>query len=611
MLIDKSTEPDHFYYKPRISFDEFLGISDNIIKISACLAGPLNKARESEYYERLCNAYDYYEVQPHNCNDQKEYNKYLVDLSKRFNKPLIAGTDTHSLNNYKAECRSILQKAKKIEYSDEDSFDLTYKNYDELVQMFKEQGVLNDEDILDAIDNTNKMADSCFDIQLDTSFKYPSVSDNENEEFRRLIQEKYTDKCKRGIIKPSKKYKDQIHEELRVFEKQGMVGFMLFMSKLITWSKENNIPTGFGRGSVAGSLIAYITDVTDVDPIVWNTVFSRFVNEFRHDSADVDTDYAPEDREKVYRYIIESFGKNYTAYIQTTGTIKAKGVIDEIGRALNIPLDDVSRIKDEFESDENATKEKYPNVFYYFDGLLDVVVSHGFHPAGIIVSPETLPDNYGTFWDEGKRISVINMDEVHHVGLNKFDILGLANVGIVRDTCVLAGVNYPTSGSMNWNDEDVFNDMIISPTGLFQFESSSSFDLLKRYKPRTVNEIAMLSAAVRPSGESYRDQLVSREPHKNPSEQIDELLAANNGYLIFQEDITKFLQQICGLSGGESDQTRRFIAKKNKEELEKTLPRILEGYCNKSDKPREIAEQEAKEFLQIIEDASSYMFGLV
>ena len=195
LLIDKSTEPEHFYYKNRISFEDFLNISDNVIKISACLASPLNKAKDSVYYDRLCEAYDYYEVQPHNSEDQREYNQYLVELSKRFNKPLIAGTDTHSLNDYKAECRSILQKAKKIEYADEDAFDLTYKSYDELVQMFKEQGVLNDKDILDAIDNTNKMADSCFDIHLDTSFKYPSVSNNENEEFRKLIQEKYADKC--------------------------------------------------------------------------------------------------------------------------------------------------------------------------------------------------------------------------------------------------------------------------------------------------------------------------------------------------------------------------------------------------------------------------------
>ena len=609
LLIDKSTEPEHFYYKNRISFEDFLNISDNVIKISACLANPLNKAKDSVYYDRLCEAYDYYEVQPHNSEDQREYNQYLVELSKRFNKPLIAGTDTHSLNDYKAECRSILQKAKKIEYADEDAFDLTYKSYDELVQMFKEQGVLNDKDILDAIDNTNKMADSCFDIHLDTSFKYPSVSNNENEEFRKLIQEKYADKCRRGVIKPSKRYKEQIHEELMVFEKINMIGFMLFMSKLITWCRDNDIPVGFGRGSCAGSLVAYITDITDVNPVVWDTMFSRFANENRRELGDIDVDFAPDDREKVYNHIIEEFGINYTAYIQTTGTLKDKSVIDEVGRALNIPLDDVSRIKKEYEEEPEVTKEKYPEVFKYYDGLIDCVVSQGFHPAGIVVSPLTLPDNYGTFWYEGKRVLSINMEEVHEVSLVKYDILGLKNVGIIKDCCEFAGLRYPLSHEINWDDEEVWADMITSPVGIFQFESSSAYDLLKRFEPHKINDMSIVNAALRPSGESYREDLINHIPHKNPSEQIDELLAPNNGYLIFQEDTIKFLQNICGLTGSEADNVRRAIGRKQEDRLQAALPQILEGYCSKSDKPREIAEREAKEFLQIIEDSSNYQFG--
>jgi len=609
LLVDKSTRPENFYYKPRISFEDFLNISDNIIKISACLASPLNNAKSSKYYEALCQKYDYYEVQPHNVAAQKEYNVYLKELSVKYGKPLIAGTDTHSLNTYKAECRAILQKAKRIEYSDEDNYDLTYKSYDELYRMFQEQGVLDDKDIIEALQNTNRMADSVFCIELDTSFKYPVLYEDEEAVFKKLIQRKYEEKCRAGIIKPGKRYKKQIHEELRVFKKLGMIGFMLFMSELITWCKENHIPTGFGRGSVAGSTIAYIADITDVNPIVWNTVFSQFANEDRVETADIDTDFAPEDREKVYKHIIESFGIKYTAFIQTTGTLKDKGVIDEIGRALNIPLDVVSRIKNEYEEDAEKAKERYPNVFYYFDGLLGTVVSQGFHPAGIVISPITLSDNYGTFWYEGKRITSINMDEVHHVGLNKFDILGLANVGIIRDTCSLASISYPQAYELNWNDKAVYDDMLLSPTGLFQFESSSSFDMLSRYKPQTVNEIAMLSAAVRPAGESYREEMISRTPHKNPSAQIDELLKENNGFLIFQEDVTKFLQQICGLSGSTSDSVRRGIAKKKMDILEKYMPQILDGYCNKSDNSREVAEKEAKEFLQIIEDASSYMFG--
>ena len=173
-LCSLASQPDHFYYKPRLTFDEFLAISDNVIKISACLASPLNKMRKGDIDidERLLAAYDYYEIQPHiNSDEQKEYNVWLVKMSEKYSKPLIAGTDTHSLNQYKAECRTILQLAKKIEFASEDKFDLTYKSYDELVDMFSKQGVLDEQTYLEAINNTNVMADSVEPFELDTSLK--------------------------------------------------------------------------------------------------------------------------------------------------------------------------------------------------------------------------------------------------------------------------------------------------------------------------------------------------------------------------------------------------------------------------------------------------------
>ena len=157
-LFELSTRADHTYYKPRISFDEFFHLSSNIVKISACLASPLNKMKDkmsTNVYNKLCQTYDYFEIQPHiNSQEQKDYNKLLYKLSKKYNKPLIMGTDTHSLNNYKAECRSILQLAKRIEFSNEDTFDLTYKSYDELVELCKQQNCFPIEIYLEAIENT-------------------------------------------------------------------------------------------------------------------------------------------------------------------------------------------------------------------------------------------------------------------------------------------------------------------------------------------------------------------------------------------------------------------------------------------------------------------------
>jgi DNA polymerase-3 subunit alpha len=732
-LVDLSTQSDHMYYKPRITFDEFFNISDNVIKISACLASPLSKypnfigklvdekiieleknketeanklyaelnseaAKEAwieDYaaiyntsyeiyveqcieksnnafdlqieeakselenakivYDKLMKTYDYYEIQPHvKSMDQIRYNKMLYEASKKYNKPLIAGTDTHSIDSYKAECRSILQKAKHIEFSNEDEFDLTYKSYDELVDMFRQQGSLPMDVVLEAIENTNRMADSVTDYELDTAFKYPILYDNEEEVFVERIYRMYHEKLDKGIIQPDPRYEENIKEELRVFKKIGMVGFMLFMSELVCWCWDNGIPIGFCRGSVGGSTIAYLTDIIDVNPVVWNTVFSRFANEDRKEIGDIDLDIAPSQRQLVYEHIIEKFGADKTAYVLAIGTISDKGTIDEIGRALNMPLGDVKQVKaqyslftdgitdcndkvkkiesiDGYENNEKCLKDleelrskleynekslkdlkekQYPKLFYYFDGLVGTAISQSMHPAGIIVSPVTLPDNYGTFWSkDGKRILSINMEEIHEVSLVKYDLLGLKNIEIIKDTCELAHIPYPKSHTVNWNDEKVWAHIADSPVGIFQFESKFAYDSMKKFECHCVNDLSLVNASIRPSGESYRDRLLAHEPNKNPSELIDKLLEDNHGFLIFQEDTIKFLTNICGLSGSDADNIRRAIGRKQKDRLEAALPSILEGYCNMSSQPREIAEKEAQAFLKIIEDSSNYQFG--
>lgn len=605
-LIDLSTQEDHFYYKPRLSFEEFKNISSNVIKISACLASPLNKLRN----ESLIQNYDYLEVQPHvNSDEQKEYNQWLYQMSLKYNKPLIAGTDTHNIDKYKAECRSILQRAKHIVFTNEDEFDLTYKSYDELVDMFREQGSLPESVYLEAIENTNRMATSVEEFELDKSFKYAKCYDDDEAVLKRRINEKYAEKLHKGIITKDPQYIANVREEFRVFKKIGMLGFMLFMSDLVTWCWDNGIPIGYCRGSVGGSTIAYLIDIIDVDPVIWHTVFSRFANEDRKELGDIDIDISPSQRHLVYEHIIDKFGTDKTAYILAIGTISDKGTIDEIGRALNYPLDDVAKIKKEYEEDAEKARQNYKELFYYFDGLVNTAISQSMHPAGIIVSPVTLPDNYGSFWSDGKRILQINMEECHEVNLNKYDLLGLKNIEIIKDTCVLANIPYPKSYTINWNDEKVWADMITSPAGIFQFEGDYAFKMLQLFVPHKINDMSMINAALRPSGASYRDRLLAHEVNKNPSELIDDLLKDNLGWLIYQEDTIAFLQKICGLSGSEADNIRRAIGRKQKDRLDKAMPQILEGYCKMSPKPREVAEKEAREFLQIIEDSSNYQFG--
>lgn len=354
-LFSLSSLEDHKYYDNRITFEEFLNISDNVITTSACLGGVISKVPEivkelenkietlnsqlpalfakqnkmiastktkqasldkvnkaitdieeqisvlkdnihylREQYIPLIKKFDYLEIQPHNNEEQKACNKTLVKYSKKYNIPLIAGTDTHSIDDYSAGCRRVLiaDKVKDAEKlaSWEDACDLRWKTYDELVEVFKQQGALPEAVYLEAIENTNRMAAQVEDFELDLAFKYPNIPGVTDEEkaLQQRINECFQAKRAAGIIDPtrSKEYIAQIQEEFRVFKKIGMLGFILFMSNLMQWCRENHIPTSPCRGSVGGCLIAYITDIINVDPIKWHTIFSRFANEDRREIGD-------------------------------------------------------------------------------------------------------------------------------------------------------------------------------------------------------------------------------------------------------------------------------------------------------------------------------------
>lgn len=229
-LVEVSCRKDHTYYVNRISFEEFLNISDNIISTSACLASPLNKLPENHpMYMKLARKYDFFEIQPHNIRDQIEFNKKLLKLSNEIGTPLIAGTDTHSSSKYKAECRAMLLEAKNKSYGDEDALDLSYKTYDELVDMFKIQNAIPEEEYLKAIANTLLLDEMTEEIELDTSIKYPILygsREADSNKFTELVYKKLDEKLENGIIPEEQEvaFRNEIEEEFRVFRKLKMDG---------------------------------------------------------------------------------------------------------------------------------------------------------------------------------------------------------------------------------------------------------------------------------------------------------------------------------------------------------------------------------------------------
>lgn len=548
-LVSRSCDKEHFYYVNRISFDEFLAISENILSTSACLASPLNKLPDTHpLYLELAKKYDFLEIQPHPHPDQVAFNQRLWALSQQLGTPLIAGTDTHSSTDYKARCRSVLLSAKNKSYGDEDSFDLTYRTREELEASFARQDALPQQVYLDAIDATETLYDLTEDFSLDTAIKYPILYGSREEDSRQFdatVARKFQEKLERGIIPREQEaaFRLAIEEEMRVFRKLEMDGFMLSMSELIFWCKEQGMAIGTARGSVGGSRVAYITDIIDLNPETWHTVFSRFCNEDRKEIGDIDIDCVESDRPQIFSYITSRFGADRTARVASFGTIQAKGVIDDVGRHLarewekshpnqdDSPwsLKNVARIKKEFDADPEKTKRDYPELFYYFDGLLDTRVSQSVHPAGMVISPISLSEHYGTFDKDGENCLMMDMDEAHEAGLAKYDFLVLKTVQVIRDTCRYLGQPYPKTHEIDWDDAAVWDDMLTSPVGIFQMEGAFAFKLLKEFAPRSIFDMSLVTACIRPSGASYRADLIARKPHYNPSKIIDDLLKDNYG----------------------------------------------------------------------------------
>ena len=644
-LMELSTRPDHFYYTNRISAEEFLAISPNIIKTSACLASPLNKLDiDNPMYWRMLKHYDYLEVQHHNVQDQIEYNKKLLQLSRQFSIPLIAGTDTHSSSQYKSECRDILMEYKEQFYPGETGFDLVWKTEEELIEAYAKQGALPRNAYMEAIANTQVMADSVEYFDLDKTPKYPILygsHEADEQKLHEITWRMLDEKLAAGIIPKEQEeaFRKNIPEEFDAFHQTNMSGFMLSMAEIISWCRSTGKPIGPGRGSVTGSCVAYVTDITDTNPITYHTVFSRFCNSARVELGDIDSDCIDSDRPAIFDHIINKFGEKYCARVASYGTLADLAFVDDCGGGLAIiwerehypekfkengrmdkvkykfdnanpyhPLK-LKKIKESFKQDPDGTKEDYPDLFYYYDGMVGTRVSQSVHPAGMVISCETLDDNWGVFNKDGERCLLMSMDEAHDVNLVKYDMLILKTVQVIADCCKLAGISYPRMHEINFEDKDVWNDICKEQIAIFQFESQFASDSIKAFKPRSIDEITVVNAALRPSGASYRDQLFSRVRHKNPTKQIDAILDDSLGYLVYQEQVISFLKDICGLSASYADTIRRAIGKKDREKIDKAMPEILSGYCKTSDKPQEEAEEECKEYLKVIEDASAYSFN--
>lgn len=634
---------NHFFYVPRITIDDLLNTSDNIIITSACLGGPLNHAPENIVKQLLefmaknkqrC----FLEIQHHNVSDQKAYNLQLVQWSKEYGIPLIAGTDTHSLDEIHAEGRKILQKSKDICFGDEDGWDLSFKTYDELCEAYRKQGVLSEEVYLTAIENTNKMADMVEEFVLDRHTKYPKIYDDPVKTFKQKINEGYKNNEYIHQRYSKKEVLDRVQEELAVYEKVGAIDFMLLETYIREWEKSVGIHSGPGRGSVSGSMIAYLLNITKMDSLKFHLNFFRFMNPARVTNADIDTDYYSEDREKLKYFLLHdrmNLSNIKTSEIITFNTIALKGAIRDVCRALykKDQGDDGEYLKiadticADVERDEDGMRKKYPEVFKYVDIVNGTIVSIGSHPSGVLVSDRDIERDVGlcSISTSDYPVSMLDMHGLDGQMYVKLDVLGLDNLGVINQTCELAGIDYLTPDNVDLDDEKVWKSIRDDTTLIFQWESDSAQAYLKKFmSDETIAKIKAKSSnfsylkwfsfgngLLRPACASYRDEVSGGDFYDNGFKELNEFLAPEAGRVCMQETIMMFLVKFCGYSQAESDSVRRAIAKKKGTEtlLPEIEQRFIEYSSTHYDITKEKCQEVIKPFLQIILDASDYGFS--
>lgn len=492
---------NHFYYAPRISIDQLIRTSDNILVSTACLGGILHNGTDAikdKFIAFLAKNKHrcFLEIQHHNVEEQKLYNQYLYKLSKSIGVPLIAGTDTHALNKEHLKGRRMLQKAKGVGFANENAWDLIFKcSVKELMDAYRLQNALPEDVVRAAIENTNVLADMIEEFELDESYKYPHLWADSDKLFLEKIRQGI---IRRGVDKyPNyQEYLDRIDYELAAYRHNGAIDFMLLMEDILGWCTQNDIQVGYGRGSVNGSVIAWLLGITEMDSIKHGLNFDRFMSTERVSLSDIDTDFPPSRIDDVKKYIFSKTGL-YCCDIVTFNTIALKGAIRDICRAFyvenlenqsedvlveikkyenslspdadlpdvliekiernsihpEIPYDYMKRTNEIcslVDEDEEKARKLYPKLFEYVDLVNGTIVSVGSHPCGLTCSPHSVTDHIGTFTTSTSEypISQIYMKEIDGLNYVKLDLLRLDTIEIINETCKLAGIERVTPDNL-------------------------------------------------------------------------------------------------------------------------------------------------------------------
>jgi len=602
-----------FYYKPRIDKEVLEKYSEGLIALSACIQGevPLlyltgreeEAERAAKWYKELFGEDFFLEVQYHGIPEQERANKFLIELGRKLDIDVVATNDAHYLNREDWEAHDVLlclQTGKKL--SDEKrmrfpSREFYFKNAKEMMEVFRE--------VPYAVFNTLKVAERV-EEKLETfenkGYLLPKYTVPEGytyESFLRELAEKGLERRlrERGISdgETVKKYYERLNHELEIINNMGFPGYFLIVWDFINWAKRNGIPVGPGRGSAAGSLVAYAVGITDIDPLKFNLLFERFLNPERVTMPDIDVDICQDGRDRVIQYVREKYGEDKVCQIITFGTMKTKMVVRDVGRVLGIPAKEVDKIAKLIPNDAKSVEEaveRAPEIKELIEKdetverlvkiakrLQGLARQTGVHAAGVVIAPETLTNFIPLAKSkDGDITTQYDMGQVESLGLLKMDFLGLKTLTIIDRTIKLIeerhGVKIvPTE--LPLDDEKTYKLLQEGNTiGVFQLESNGMRNLMKRLKPTVFEDIIALVALYRPGplnsgmAESYIRRKHGLEEVDYIFPELEPILKETYGLFIYQEQIMQIANVLAGYSLGEADLLRRAMGKKKKEIME-------------------------------------------
>jgi DNA polymerase-3 subunit alpha len=632
-----------FYYKPRIDKNILKIHSEGIIALSACMQGEVSRkildGEDSDNLDVVVNEYidifgkeDFYiELQSNGLKEQEELNDKLYALSQRHGLKVVATNDTHYVYHGDNTLQDILicvQTGAKL--SDEKRMRI---ETDQLFLKSREQ-ILEDLGKYEgALENTVEIASKCnleleFGVFKFPEYEIPNCVKSIGEFLRKLV---YQGIKKRYASDPGKEVLERVEYELDVINRMDYAGYFVVVWDFIYYAKNNKIPVGPGRGSAAGSIVAYTLGITELDPMKYNLIFERFLNPERISMPDIDIDICQERRQEVIDYVSEKYGRDRVAQIITFGTMKARAAIRDVGRVMNVSLskvDKIAKLIPNFSSIDQAIRdvENFRNIYetdkeaqelIEFSKRLENTVRHAsIHAAGVVITRNPLTDDVPLYSDNKTKVvsTQYQMKELEELGLLKMDFLGLRNLTILQRTVDYIKDDIGESIDMKeipLNSPEVYDLLQKGDTlGIFQLESRGIRKLLMKLKPDRFEDIIAVLALYRPGplGSGMVDDFIEvkngRAAIKYPHKSLESVLKETYGVILYQEQVMKIANIMADYTLGEADLLRRAMGKKNMAIMEENRSKFIERAVKKG-----YTEDKAIEIFDLIDKFAGYGFN--